>query len=111
MDLEIMNMIGAILIVISGVITKYAVGYLKSKGLLAKLEGNKELVKIAVHAVEQTFNHLKGEEKLNYAKLEIVKLMNEKKIKISEKEIDILIEATVREMKKSAKEASADSAK
>jgi LL-H family phage holin len=103
---EILNLVVAILVACAGVVTRYAVGYLKSKGLLAKLENNKELVKIVVKAVEQTYNHLEGQEKLNVAKLELVKLMNEKKIKISEKEIDVMIEAMVKEMKESAQEAS-----
>jgi LL-H family phage holin len=103
---EILNLVVAVIVALAGVVTRYAVSYLKSKGLLAKLENNKELVKIVVKAVEQTYNHLEGQEKLNVAKLELVKLMNEKKIKISEKEIDVMIEAMVKEMKESAKEAS-----
>jgi LL-H family phage holin len=87
-----------------GVATRYVVKFLKAKGVLAKLEGNKELVKIVVGAVEQTHKHLEGREKLNMAKIELVKLMNEKGVKISEKEIDLLIESSVKEMNQVIKE-------
>jgi LL-H family phage holin len=101
---EIINIIASILLVFAGFITKQITGYLKEKGLIKKLEKNKELVKIVVNAVEQTSKHFNGEEKLNVAKLELVKLMNEKKIKISEKEMDLLIESVVKEMKDTVKE-------
>jgi len=101
---EIINLVMAVLVALAGLVTKQVVNYLNQKGIVAKLEGNKELVKIVVKAVEQTYNHLEGREKLNMAKIEIVKLMSEKKIKISEKEIDLLIEAVVKEMNDSLKE-------
>lgn len=104
-QLEVMELAVAVLVGLAGWATKALVGYLKKKGILTELEENKELVKIVVGAVEQTYDHLKGDEKLNVAKMELVKLMNEKKIKVSEKEIDVLIEAMVKEMKDSAKEA------
>jgi LL-H family phage holin len=102
--LEIINLVVTVLVACVGIVTRQVVKYLKGKGLIAQLENNKELVKIVVNAVEQTYKTLHGEEKLNVAKLEVVKLMNEKKIKISEKEIDLLIEASVKEMKDAVKE-------
>lgn len=104
MQAEILSIFMAVIIALVGLVTKHATRYLKSKGVLAKLESNKELVNIVVKAVEQTYDHLEGNEKLNVAKLELVKLMSEKKIKISEKEIDIMIEAMVKEMKETIKE-------
>lgn len=105
MDLhaEILNIAMTILTACVGIATKYVVGFLNKKGIIAQLENNKQLVQIVVHAVEQTYDHLKGDEKLNVAKIELVKLMNEKKITISEKEIDILIECSVREMNNAIK--------
>jgi hypothetical protein len=103
-QVEIMNLVVAVLVACVGIVTRQVVKYLKSKGIVSQLENNKELVGIVVKAVEQTYKTLHGEEKLNVAKLEVVKLMNEKKIKISEKEIDLLIESSVKEMKDTVKD-------
>jgi hypothetical protein len=101
---ELLNLVVAVLVACVGLVTRQVVKYLKGKGIVVQLENNKELVRAVVGAVEQTYKGMNGDEKLNMAKLELVKLMNEKKIKVSEKEIDILIEAMVREMKTSAKD-------
>jgi ribosomal protein L20A (L18A) len=49
---------------------------------LLQLESHKELVKIVVAGVEQVYAHLHGKEKLNMAKIEIIKLANSKGIKV-----------------------------
>lgn len=95
---EVVNLIIVAVVAMIGFATQKFVKFLKSKGVLASLETNKELVKIVVQSVEQAYKHLDGKEKLNVAKLELVKLMNEKHIKISEKEIDTFIESAVKEM-------------
>lgn len=100
---ELFNIAIIIITALVGIATRYAVKFLNAKGVLAKLENNKELVKIVVGAVEQTYKHLEGKEKLNMAKIELVKLMNEKGVKISEKEIDLLIESSVKEMNETVK--------
>ncbi|MFQ3543669.1 phage holin [Halobacillus rhizosphaerae] len=97
---EIINFVIVILTACAGFITQKVVSYLNHKGLLVKLENNKEVVKTVVHFVEQTYSHLHGQEKLNVAKLELIKMLEQKKIKIDEKDIDLLIEATVSEMNK-----------
>lgn len=98
---ELVNFAVAVLTTCVGIVTTYITRYLKNKGLIAKMQSNKELVNFVVLAIEQAYFHLKGEEKLNLAKVEITKLLKEKKIKISEKELDILIEASVKQMKES----------
>lgn len=100
---EVINLAMLVIVALAGFVTKQVVKYLGEKGVIAKLEANKELVKIVVQAVEQTYKALEGKEKLNVAKIELVKLMREKKIKISEKEIDVLIESVVKEMNDSVK--------
>lgn len=95
---ELISLLSTIIVALIGLVTQKAVVYLNQKGVITKLQANKELVSIVVNAVEQTYKHLGGEEKLNVAKIELIKVMNEKKIKISEKEIDLLIEAVVKEM-------------
>ena len=84
--------------------TKHTVTYLKQKGIIAKLENNRALVKIAVEAVEQTYKTLHGKEKMDLAKIELVKLAKEKGVKISEKEIDLLLESAVKEMNDTIKQ-------
>lgn len=100
---EILNLAMVIIVALIGFITQRVTRFLNEKGIVAKLEANKELVKIVVNAIEQAYGQLDGKEKLNLAKIELVKLMNEKKIKISEQEIDALIESAVKEMNDSIK--------
>lgn len=101
---EIISLFIAIIITFCGIVTKKIVGYLNDKGILVQVENNKALVKIVVKAIEQTYAHLEGKEKLEIAKLELVKLLNDKNIKISEKEIDLLIESSIKEINNSTKE-------
>lgn len=55
----------------------------------------KEIVKSTVEYVEQVFKDIHGEEKLNKAKEKALEWLNEKGIKISETELEILIESAV----------------
>lgn len=100
---ELISLFAMVIVSIVGIVAQKATAYLKQKGLVSKLESNKELTKLVVRAVEQTYNHLNGNEKLGVAKMELVELAKSKGIKISEKEIDLLIEASVKEMKDSVK--------
>jgi uncharacterized membrane protein YedE/YeeE len=99
---ELISLVLTVLTTCVGIVTTYIVKYLKDKGVIAKLESKKELVNYAVLAIEQAYVHLNGEDKLNLAKLEITKLLKEKNIKISEHELNILIEGTVKHIKVSA---------
>jgi hypothetical protein len=81
-----------------GWVAKSATNYLKKKGLISQLESHKQLVSLVVNGVEQAYTHLHGKEKLNMAKIEIIKLANSKGIKISENDLDMLIESAVKEM-------------
>ncbi len=104
LQLEIINLAIVVITTLVGWVTKNAVAYLKKKGIISKLESNKALVKIAVDAVEQTYKTLHGKEKFNMAKAEVVELAQSKGIKITEKEIDLLIESVVKEMNETIKE-------
>jgi hypothetical protein len=101
---EIINFVVVVIAGCVGIATKAVMSYLKKKGIIAKIEGHKELASIVVGAIEQTYKHLHGEEKLNLAKIELIKLAKEKGLKISEKELDLLIESSVKEMNKAIKE-------
>ncbi|MDS7057060.1 phage holin family protein [Klebsiella pneumoniae] len=101
-QVELLNLVVAVLTALVGVATKSLVSFLKKKGVVAQVQNNKEVVAIVVKAVEQMYGQLKGEEKLDMAKMELIKLMQQKKIKMTEAEIDLMIEAMVKEMKDSA---------
>ena len=98
-QVELVNLAVAVLTALVGLATKSVVSFLKKKGIVAQVQNNKEVVSIVVKAVEQMYGQLKGEEKLNMAKMELIKLMKQKKIKMTEEEIDLMIEAMVKEMK------------
>lgn len=95
---QIINLIVILLTGLLSYVGKHVADYFKKKGIVAQLESHKEIVQLAVTGVEQAYKHLHGAEKLNMAKIETVKLANSKGIKISEEELDILIEAVVKEM-------------
>ena len=59
----------------------------------------KEIVKDTVNYVEQVFKDIHGAEKLNKAKEKALEWLNEKGIKISETELEILIESAVNGLK------------
>lgn len=101
---EVINFLAVVIAGCVGIATKAVMSYLKKKGIIAKIEGHKELANIVVGAVEQTYKHLHGEEKLNLAKIELIKLAKDKGLKITEKELDLLIESSVKEMNKAIKE-------
>lgn len=100
---ELINLIVVILTTFAGFITKQVVSLLKKRGVIAQLKNNKELVKIVVEGIEQAYKHLDGEEKFALAKNELVRLMESKKIDITIEELDLIIEAMVKEMNDSAK--------
>ena len=59
----------------------------------------KEIVKDTVNYVEQVFKDIHGAEKLEKAKEKALEWLNEKGIKISETELEILIESAVNGLK------------
>lgn len=81
-----------------GWVTKEVSGYLKKKGMVAQLESHKDLVSVVVNGVEQAYSQLHGKEKLNMAKIELIKLASSRGIKLDEGSLDMLIESAVKEM-------------
>ena len=83
----------------------------KLKEILQNKENEEQKVKIVntcVKAVEQLYQNLKGEEKLVKAKENIVEMLSNKGIEISEIEMDMLIEACVAEFNINFKEDTKD---
>ena len=89
------NIFYVVLSVVSILITGVLIPYLKSKGLQAKAVNIMEAVDIAVKAAEQIYKKSgQGQLKKQY----VLMRLNEQGIKISEKELDDMIEASVLEL-------------
>lgn len=76
------------------------------KQILSKFSTDRtkeSVVKTCVNAAEQLYKDLHGEEKLTKVKENIVEMLNEKGISISDIEMDMLIEAAVAEINKQLK--------
>jgi hypothetical protein len=101
---QIINLAIVLLTGLVGYIGKQLGEYFKKKGIIAQIESHKELAKLVVTGVEQAYAHLHGKEKLNMAKIELIKLANSKGLKINEKDLDIIIESVVKEMNDVKKE-------
>lgn len=70
-----------------------------------------KIVETCVNAAEQIYKELKGNDKLEKVKENIVAMLNEQGLTISELEMDMLIEAAVAEMNKQIKKESSDNGK
>lgn len=83
------------------------------KNILERFVNDKrkqKIVETCVNAAEQIYKELKGKEKLEKVKENIVAMLNEKGLTISELEMDMLIEAAVAEMNKQIKKENKESA-
>lgn len=99
MLVEIINLygaeiIGTLLLALAGIVAMVA------KNLAAKYldtDTKRTLAKVVVQFVEQTYKDLHGEEKLSAALVTLSGLLAEKKIKATDTEMRIMIEAAVAE--------------
>lgn len=94
----ILSALGTILVALIGVITKKVVAFLDEKGITEKLSKKQYLVDIAVNAAEQIYQNENGAVKLANARKEAIKLLNDNGLKITEAELQNLIEASVKAM-------------
>ena len=91
----IMNIIPIVLATVG----TFLIGLIKAKySQYVNTDTKKEIAMLTVRYVEQVFTTLHGKDKLEKAKIAFVNVMNEKGIKISESEIDMLLEAAVNQM-------------
>lgn len=84
------------------------------KSLIERFVNDKrkqKIVETCVNAAEQIYKELKGNDKLEKVKENIVAMLNEQGLTISELEMDMLIEAAVAEMNRQLKKESADNGK
>lgn len=104
MEAEILNLGVLAVVTIVGIVAKSVISLLKKKGIMTNIENNKEIAKIVVDGIEQGYKHLQGAEKARLAKLEFLKFAKQKGLKVSEAELDMLIEASVKGMNKAIKD-------
>lgn len=91
----IMNIIPIVLATVG----TFLIGLIKAKySQYVNTDTKKEIAMLTVRYVEQVFKTLHGGEKLDKAKSAFVKMLNEKGIKVSEDEINMLLEAAVNQM-------------
>ena len=77
----------------------YVVAFLRKHKILTEIKSFEGLAEIAVKGVEQSFKDANGEQKFLYAKEWLIKVAKEKGIRISESQIDLVIEAVVKDVK------------
>ena len=70
----------------------------------AKLDANKTIVDLAVKYVQQVFNEADNKTKYNEAKNKALEILSEKGIKITDAELNMLIEASVANFKQGMSE-------
>lgn len=63
-------------------------------------EQKEKAVKTVVGAVEQLYKDLEGKERFDIAKENVMEILNSKGVKVTELEIDMLIESFVNSLKK-----------
>lgn len=91
----IMNIIPIVLATVG----TFLIGLIKAKySQYVNTDTKKEIAMLTVRYVEQVFTALHGKDKLEKAKSAFVDMLNEKGIKVSEAEINMLLEAAVNQM-------------
>lgn len=89
---------------ILGVVAHKVTAFLKKKGVMATLQAKESSVMIAVDAIEQIARNEKVPDKFNAAKKMALQFLNEQGIKISDIELQALIESAVAEINKNVKD-------
>lgn len=95
MEEYIVEILGSILVALAGYIG------IAIKSLIKRYINDntkRSIASAVVSAVEQIFTDIHGEEKFDEAKNRIVKILNTKGIKITDDELDVLVEDAVRAM-------------
>lgn len=99
MDQILFAILQCVLVVVAGLITRYVVPWLKTKLDSEKLNVLEIWVKAAVTAAEQVFfGSSMGSEKKVYVTDAIKKYLDSKGLKITDEQLNILIEAAVKEL-------------
>lgn len=95
---QLIMLLGVILTAIVAYVSTSIKKWLNAKLSNEQLEQGRKYAEIIVHAIEQIYRESGGQVKFEKAKENLVKMLNDNKVKISEDQIDYLIEAVVNEM-------------
>ena len=95
MQIDLTQIILAVIALLSAIVTGYLIPLLKSKLTAQQLDGLKAAAKIAVFAAEQTYIPEQWAEKKQYAQ----QLLKEQGYDINTDKVDAAIEAAVKELK------------
>jgi LL-H family phage holin len=93
------DIIMQIIPIVLATVGTFLIGLIKAKySQYVNTDTKKEIAMLTVRYVEQVFTALHGKDKLGKAKSTFVDMLNEKGIKVSEAEINMLLEAAVHKM-------------
>lgn len=93
------DIIMQIIPIVLATVGTFLIGLIKAKySQYVNTDTKKEIAMLTVRYVEQVFTALHGKDKLDKAKSAFVDMLNEKGIKVSEAEINMLLEAAVNQM-------------
>lgn len=93
------DIIMQIIPIVLATVGTFLIGLIKAKySQYVNTDTKKEIAMLTVRYVEQVFTALHGKDKLEKAKSTFVEMLNEKGIKVSETEINMLLEAAVHKM-------------
>lgn len=95
----ILQILGAVLSLAVTAIGIYGTQFLRNNVFLQNLAKKKEITSIIVKFVEQAYKEIDGVDKLSKAKEEVLKWANNIGLKITEQELDIMIESAVKDLK------------
>ena len=100
MDEKLLELLVAIISLLSIVITRYVIPFIKANTDSEKLSEYQDWAILAVNAAEMIFvGQGLGEQKKTYVVEFLTKQFNDKKIVISSQQMEILIEAAVKQLK------------
>lgn len=102
----ILNAIAVTLTALIGLVTSKVVSWLEEKKVTEKIFNKREIVGIVVSAIEQIYKAEDGPKKLQQAKLMAVEMLNQNGIKVTENELNALIEEAVGNINQSTSDSS-----
>ena len=94
------NLFATIIVAAIGILTKKIVAYLDKKGMVETIMAKETSVMIAVDAIEQIARNEKVPDKFKAAKHMAIDFLNKQGIKVTDEELEILIESAVAEINK-----------
>lgn len=103
----ILQVLGAVLSIVVTAIGFYGTKFLKNNVFLQNLTKKKEITAIIVKFIEQSYKEIDGVNKLDKAKEEILKWANNIGLKITQQELDVMIESAVKDLTLASQQAKA----